>query len=447
MHLAVLYSRQRPTKQLVPPHIDVASCCVALIMEIGFQTEYDRKTSTNIRVPVHIAEQDRMKHTYIIGKTGMGKSTLLLSMLVRDIEAGNGCAFFDPHGEDAETLLNLIPPHRVKDVVYFNPADRDHPISFNPVDTVRPTEVPLVADTILDAFKHLWKLSEASTPRFERMFFNALFAVISIPNGTLLMVPALLSSQNYRTRIVPQISDSFIKNFWSRAFSLLTSKEQREETESTLNKVEQFLSDPTMRNILAQSKNRIDFDHIVDNRKIFIANLSQAEIGPQKARLLGGLLVAKLALASQKPHKHPFHVVIDEFQMFASTAFPHLLSTIRKFNMSLTLSHQYLDQLSPALRTAVIGNVGTIISFRLGHYDAQQLSPELDLPVHQLTTTPPHVFHMKSLEHTKHRVSTQPPKTTYNRASSIVANSRHLYARPVAEVTALIERFMVAYDK
>ncbi len=413
-------------------------------MELGKTKSYNPNQEFEI---VNIPEDNRLKHTYLIGKSGMGKSTLLLSMLSQDIEAGRGVAFFDPHGEDAKALLELVPSHRIKDVVYFNPADRQYPVSFNPCEWVEPSEQPLVADMILDTFKHLWRLSDVSTPQLEQVLFNAISAVIDTPDGTLLSVKYLLTNTHFRNRVLSQISDPEIKSFWEHEFGKLHPKEQRQLTQSTLNKVGRFLSDPTIRNIVAQPRNRIHFDDIINTQKIFIANLSQAEIGEDKARLLGGVLMAKLSLSAMKPHPEPFHIYIDEFQQFASSAFPHLLSTIRKFNVSLTLAHQYIDQLSTDLKKAVFGNVGTIITFRLGHYDAELLAPELELTTQQITNTDPYTFHVKTLECTHHSVQSIKPPQFYNKTKSIIKNSRNYYTRDLASVTLKIKKFILTLSK
>lgn len=323
---------------------------------------------------------DHRQHVYTIGKTGSGKTTLLRNLLIQHIEAGQGVALIDPHGDLAEDLLNHIPSHRSRHVVYLNPSDLEHPIGINLLANVPPDSRHVVASGIVAAFKSIWRDSWGA--RMEYILYNCLAALLDCENATLLGVPRLLTDPDFRAWVVRQIRDPFVKNFWLDEYEKYDERFRREAISPIQNKVGQFLMNPPIRNILGQVKSKIDFRFIMDDRRIFIANLSKGKLGADKANLLGSLLTTQFQLAAMSRSDIPEHerqdffLFIDEFQNFTTDAFASILSEARKYRLCLTLSHQYIDQLSLEIRQAVFGNVGTIISFCIGSTDAEVLEKE-----------------------------------------------------------------------
>jgi hypothetical protein len=329
-----------------------------------------------------ISADDRRRHVYMIGKTGTGKTTLLRSLILQDVHAGRGVGILDPHGDLAEDLLDHIPPYRNDDVVYFNPADHDHPVSFNLVRSGPPQERHLVASGIVDAFKSIWRHSWG--PRLEYILYAAVAALLDCENSSILGVHRMLYDEGYRRWVVKQIKDPAVHSFWVNEFDRYDTRYLREVISPIQNKVGQFFMASPVRNILGQVRNRIDPDYIMDHRRIFIANLSKGLVGADKSNLLGAMLVNQFYLAAMRRAGVPedkrivFNLYLDEFQNFSTDTFAAILSEARKYGLSLTLSHQYIEQLDPATRHAVFGNAGTFISFRVGGSDAKVLATEFD---------------------------------------------------------------------
>lgn len=327
-----------------------------------------------------IKTDDRRRHMYLIGKTGMGKSTVLENMIVDDIRAGYGVAVVDPHGDLAEKIIEYIPSHRVKDVVYFNPADINFPIAFNVVEQVEPHLRHLVASGLIGVFQKLW--ADSWGPRLEYILRNAILAILDFPGSTLLGVVRMLSDKNYRKRVVANIKDPVVKAFWEKEFSGYADKFAAEAVSPIQNKVGQFLSSSLMRNIIGQVKSSIDIRNIMDEGKILIMNLSKGRIGEDNSALLGAMMITKIQLASMSrvdlPEKdrRDFYLYIDEFQNFSTDSFANILSEARKYRLNLILAHQYIEQLNEKVKPAVFGNVGTLIVFRVGAADAEELVKE-----------------------------------------------------------------------
>jgi energy-coupling factor transporter ATP-binding protein EcfA2 len=331
-------------------------------------------------IPFVIHPEDARFHTYIIGKTGSGKTTLLRNLILQHIQQGHGIAIVDPHGDLAEELLHHLPSHRADHLVYFNPGDLDYPIAFNPLANVPPDDRPLVASGIVDAFKTIW--GDSWGPRMAYILHNCIAALLDCQNSSLLGVNRMLIDPAYRRWVVKQVRDPFIKQFWQLEFESWDPRFTREAVAPIQNKVGALLQSPILRNILGQVKNKVSIPFVMDNQRIFIANLSKGRMGQDKFNLFGSLLVAQFQLAamarSNQPESErvPFHLFVDEFQNFATDSFASILAEARKYRLSLTLSHQYIDQLTPAIRSAVFGNVGNLIAFRVGHTDAEILSNE-----------------------------------------------------------------------
>jgi len=345
-------------------------------------------TFRNQRKRFGIKLDDRRRHVYIIGKTGMGKTVLLENMAIQDILAGRGIGFIDPHGEAAEELLDYIPKSRINDVVYFNPADIDFPIAFNVMERVNPEHRHLVAAGLMGVFKKIWP--DVWSARMEYILNNTILALLEYPNTTLLGINRMLADPEYRKKVVEKITDPVVKSFWINEFARYTQSYEVEATAAIQNKVGQFIANPLIRNIIGQVKSKIDMRKIMDEGKILIANLSKGKIGEDNSRLLGALLITKLQLAAMsrvdipEEQRRDFFLYVDEFQNFATEAFVSILSEARKYRLSLVLAHQYISQLeemtpvgkSTRVRDAVFGNVGTIIVFRVGAEDAEFLEKE-----------------------------------------------------------------------
>lgn len=331
-------------------------------------------------VPFGIRAKDRQRHMYVVGKTGMGKSTLLENMAAQDIQTGEGMAFIDPHGSAAETLLEYVPEHRVKDVVYFAPFDLDNPVSFNVMEDVGPDKRHLVVSGLMSTFKKIWV--DAWSARMEYILTNALLALIEYPDTTLLSVNRLFVDKVYRNKVVDYIQDPAVKAFWTDEFANYTDRFTAEALPAIQNKIGQFTGNPLIRNIIGQPHSSFDIRQIMDEKKILIMNLSKGLIGETNANLLGSMLTTRIYLAAmsradlpvEKMRQMPnFYFYVDEFQSFANATFANILSEARKYHLNLIIAHQYIEQMEEDVRNAVFGNVGTTIAFRVGPFDAEVL--------------------------------------------------------------------------
>ena len=343
-------------------------------------TFFARTDARGKDVPFGIRAMDRQRHMYIIGKTGMGKSTLLENMAVQDIQNGEGMAFIDPHGSAAETLLNYIPEHRVNDVVYFAPFDTDHPISFNIMEDVGADKRHLVVSGLMSVFKKIFV--DAWSARMEYILSNTILALLEFPDSTLLGVNRMLSDKVYRNMVVDNVKDPGVRAFWVDEFAKYNERYMQEAGDAIKNKIGQFTGNPVIRNIIGQPKSSFDIRKIMDEKKILIMNLSKGLIGETNANLLGSMLTTRIYLAAmsradlppEKMREMPnFYFYVDEFQSFANATFANILSEARKYHLNLTIAHQYIEQMEEEIRNAVFGNVGTIISFRVGPFDAEVL--------------------------------------------------------------------------
>ena len=327
---------------------------------------------------------DRRRHFYAIGKTGMGKTEMLKNMAVQDIQNGHGMGFVDPHGEAVEDLLNFVPEERVKDVIYFNPADLEHPVAFNVMEQVGVESRHMVASGIMSVFKKIWP--DVWSARMEYILNNVVLALLEYPESTLLGINRMLSDPEYRTLVVEHVGDPVVKAFWTQEYAKYTQRYEVEATAAVQNKVGQFASNPLIRNIIGQTRSSLDMRKAIDERKILLVNISKGRIGEDNSRLLGGLLITKLQLAAMsrvdipEEQRQDFFLYIDEFQNFATESFVNILSEARKYRLALILSHQYIAQLGTGteakVRDAVFGNVGTMVSFRVGAEDAEFLEKE-----------------------------------------------------------------------
>jgi type IV secretory pathway TraG/TraD family ATPase VirD4 len=339
---------------------------------------------TAAKVPFGLSIADRRRHMYVIGKTGSGKSTLLRNLIVQDIEAGGGLMLLDPHGDLAEELLDHIPPRRIEDVIYIAPAELSHSVGLNLLEHVSPDDRPLVAASVVATFKHLWR--ESWGPRLEYVLYNTIAALLDYPSSrggvSLLAVPRMFTDRAYRDRIVREIRDPRVRSFWTEEFSAYGRDLAAEVVSPIQNKVGSLLAAPAVRNILGQATSTLRIAEAMDERRVIIANLSKGRIGEAAANLVGSLLVTAMQLAAMRRATAPeeervdFACYLDEFHNFTTDAFASILAEARKYRLSIVAGHQYLGQIAPPVRAAVFGNVGTLISFQLGHDDAVDLAGE-----------------------------------------------------------------------
>jgi hypothetical protein len=325
--------------------------------------------------PFALGVHERRQHVYVIGQTGAGKSTLLRNLIIQDIEAGRGVALIDPHGDLASDVLEQIPPWRTNDVVYFDPASRD-PLALN-LFRATGDNWHLVASGIVSAFKKIWANSWGS--RLEYILYATLAALLQCDNTSLLGVSRMLYDDRYRSWVVRQVKDPMVRSFWQNEFANYDRSFRQEAVSPIQNKVGQLFLAPSLRNALGQIGSKVNFRFMMDEQRIFIANLSKGFIGEAHSSLLGSLLitgfeVAALSRADIPPQdRRDFFLYADEFHHYATDSFASILSEARKYRLSLTLAHQYIGQLSEQISTAVFGNVGTFLAFRVSEADGTVL--------------------------------------------------------------------------
>ncbi len=347
------------------------------------EINYFAKTNfRNKEVIFGIKEDDRRRHFYSIGKTGMGKTNMIQNMAIQDIRRGKGVGIIDPHGEFAQDCLRSVPRERIQDVIYFNPADLNYPISMNVLEKVSPETRHLVASGLVGVFKKLW--SDSWGPRLEYLLRNAILALLECPDATLLGINRLFIDKDYRKKVVDQVTDPVIKSFFLDEFSKYQDRFLQEAIAPIQNKVGQFLSSALIRNIVGQVNSSFSMREVMDQGKILIMNLSKGAIGEDNSNLMGGLMITRLQLAAMSRVDIPeyqrkdFYLYVDEFQNFATESFANILSEARKYRLSLILANQYVAQLEEKVRDAVFGNVGTMVSFRIGGLDAEFLEKEFE---------------------------------------------------------------------
>lgn len=392
---------------------------------------------------------DRSKHFYVIGKSGMGKSTLLENLAIQDIQNGHGLAFIDPHGGTADKLLEYVPENRIKDVIYFAPFDMDYPIAFNIMEDVGAEKRHLVVNGLMSVFEKIWE--DAWSARMAYILQNTLLALLEYPGATLLAVNRMYTDKEFRNKVVANVTDVSVRSFWVDEYAKYTDKYVSEATPAIQNKIGQFAGNPLIRNIIGQAKSSFDIRKIMDEKKILIVNLSKGRVGDGNGRLLGSMLVTKIYLAAMSRADEsasslsklpPFYLFVDEFQSFADKSFAEILSEARKYKLCLTMAHQYIEQMEDEVREAVFGNVGTMVAFRVGAYDAEVLEKEF-APVflaEDIVNLGRFQMYLKLMIDS---VTSQPFSATalppiapapVNYVSEIISSSRNAYARPRVEV-------------
>ena len=337
---------------------------------------------TNFRTPIpfYIKDKDRLGHIYCIGKTGVGKSTLLENMAISDIQKGNGLCIIDPHGDIAEDILNYIPEERIKDVIYFNPSDIKHSIAFNPLRSIHPDHQHLVASGLISTFKKIW--SESWGPRMEYILRFSLLTLLEYRHATLLDIQPLLTDAYFRNHVLFRIKNPHLLAFWKDEFEKYPVALKAEAIAPILNKIGLFRASIPLRNIVGQKYSSFTFSDVMDNGKIFIANLSKGKLGEDTTALLGSMLITNIQLSAlyraiqKEEERRPFYLYVDEMHTFVTNSFADILAEARKYKLGLFLAHQYIEQVSEPIRAAIFGNVGTMIAFRVGATDAEYLEKE-----------------------------------------------------------------------
>jgi type IV secretory pathway TraG/TraD family ATPase VirD4 len=329
-----------------------------------------------------IKQADRLFHTYAIGKTGTGKTTFLETIALQDMMRGRGVTVIDPHGDLAERLVAGVPRWRESDLVYLNAPDLSQPYGYNPLRRVRADRIPLAASGLMEAFKKLW--GDAWGVRMEHILRNALYALIEYGEATLPDILRMLSDTTFRKQVLARVKNDQVKAFWTKEYPKYNPRYQQESIAPIQNKVGAFLADPRLYRMFTGQLVDLHFRQIMDEGKILIVNLAKGRLGEDSANVLGALLVTTLGLAafsradSDELRRSDHIIVIDEFQSFATLSVANMVSELRKYHVGLVLSHQHLFQLEPEVKHAVLGNVGTLISFRLGPEDAGMIAREYD---------------------------------------------------------------------
>jgi CxxC-x17-CxxC domain-containing protein len=419
---------------------------------IGYSTFRDKNTLFGIK------RKDRRQHTYILGKSGTGKSVLMSNMMMQNIINGEGVCIVDPHGELVEGILQSIPPHRMKDVVYFNPADTEYHIGFNVLELVDPKYKNLVASGLMGIFTKIW--ANAWSARMEYILNNTILALLDTPGTTLLGIQRMLVDKDYRQKIISNLKDPVIKAFWIHEYESWQDKFRNEAIAPIQNKVGQFLSTAVIRNIVGQSKSTINIFDLMNEGKIFLVNVSKGRIGEDNSKLIGGMIITKIQLAAMERVRIPeeerkdFYLYVDEFQNFVTDSFASILSEARKYRLCLTVAHQYTAQLvtkeSSAMRDSIFGNVGTMIVFRVGADDADFLEKEFapEFTPEDIVNLPNYKIYLKlmidgitSRPFSARTIAPLVKGGNKESEAEVIRTSRELYCRPREDVEEEINKW------
>jgi len=343
---------------------------------------FARTNFRNRGIHFGIKQADRLAHLHIIGKTGTGKSTLLETLFDQDLQAGRGCALIDPHGDLAERVVVRVPSWRRSDLVYVDLTDPAQPYGYNPLTHVSPERQSLVASGIMELFEKMWP--NAWGQRMEHILRNTLLALLDVPEANFADILRLYADKSFRRGVVANTANEQVRNFWRTEYPKYTYRYQAEAIAPIQNKVGAFLADQRLYRFFVEPEQPLRFRQLMDEGKILVVNLAKGEIGADSAALAGGLVVTAISLAAfsraslPEEERRPFHVYVDEFQTFTTLSLANMTAELRKYGVGLVLAHQYLHQLQPEVLHAVLGNAGTLISFRLGAEDAAYLAREFD---------------------------------------------------------------------
>ncbi|HXF44131.1 MAG TPA: type IV secretion system DNA-binding domain-containing protein [Candidatus Paceibacterota bacterium] len=328
-----------------------------------------------------IKRRDRRRHLYIIGKSGVGKSKLLELLIRQDVAFGHGLCLIDPHGDVIEALLDFIPKERVEDVCLIDPSDSAYPVSFNPLQNVDPLFKHQLTQGLIEVMEK--QFGANWTPRLEHVFRFTCLALLDYPHATMRGMISMLTDRNYRQKVIEYIEDDMVKRFWAIEFADWSEKFDTDAIIPLVNKLGQFLSDPLLRNIFGQKENKIDLEELMRDRKIILINLSKGRLGEENSSFFGSMFITKIKQAGMaraklpQSERHDFYLYVDEFQNIVTETFENILTEARKYGICFTIAHQYLGQLIPKVKAAVLGNVGSMIVFRVGGEDAETLESEM----------------------------------------------------------------------
>jgi len=399
-----------------------------------------------------IRREDRRRHLYVVGKSGAGKSKLLELLIHNDLVSGEGVAVLDPHGDLVDDVLRHVPKERIDDVVLMDPADINFPIAFNPLVKVDEAYKMQLTIGFLDIFKKLF--GDNWTYRLEHVLRYTTLALLDSPNTSVLSILKMLSDKNYRQKIVARIQDNVVKSFWVSEFAAWSEKFDAEAITPLLNKVGQFVATNMIRNIIGQPDMYFDIRDIMDNKKILLMKVSKGLLGEENSSLIGSMIITKLYQAAmsradvKEKKRSDFYFYVDEFQNFATDTFYEILSEARKYHLSLTIAHQYMGQLSDKIRQTVFGNVGSIISFRVGADDARVLMEEF-APIFKerdIINLGVREFYLKMSVNGESREAfsgrtVDVPEIVNDHTQEIVESSRNKYCKPRAEVEEMLQKW------
>ena len=395
------------------------------------------------KIEFGIKRDDRRKHFYLLGKTGVGKSTVFKNMFISDILRGDGACIVDPHGDTVEELLDFIPPERVEDVIYFNPTDTECPVGFNLLELKDKSQRDLIADGVVEVF--IKQFGTSWGPRLQYILTNTIATALEAQGTTLLSVTRLLLDKNYRKFILKQVNDPILLKFWEEEYAQMSQNQKllSESVSPIQNKVGRFNSSAVTRNIIGQVKSTIDLREIMDNRKILLVNLAQGRLGEETASLLGGMIITRLQSTALERVDMPaderkdFFLFVDEFQNFATDSFAKILSEARKFKLDLCMTNQYIDQLPLTVRQAIFGNVGTLGSFVVSQSDAALLEKEFapNITSSDLVSLDAHSMYIKlcidGMTSVPFSARSLPPRfEPFGLKEKVIARSREKYGTP-----------------
>lgn len=355
----------------------------------------------NENKPFGIKDRDRLGHIYVIGKTGVGKSTLLMNMAISDIQKGKGLAVIDPHGDISQNLLKHIPDHRLKDVVFINPSDLDNIIPYNPLKGIKYSDHHLVASGVISTFKKLWW--ENWGPRMEHILRFTLLALLEYPNGSLLDIQPMLTNPDFRKQVLTFVQNESTQAFWYKEFDKYSPMLRAEAVSPILNKIGLFVTCIPLREMVGPREDNLNMRKVMDEGKILIANLSKGIIGEDASTLIGSMLVTAIQLSAMQrattpeQMRRPFYLYVDEAHSFLSLSFADIMAEARKYGLSLFMAHQYIEQMHEKIRSAIFGNVGTMIVFRVGANDAEYLAKEFypEFDVMDMVSLPRYHMYLK----------------------------------------------------
>jgi Type IV secretion-system coupling protein DNA-binding domain len=357
----------------------------------------------NQPVTFGIKRVDRRSHVYLIGKTGTGKSTLLETLMMDDIKKGFGLALLDPHGDLVKKVKSQIPWSRKDDVIDFDATDFNQPYGFNPLANISADKRPLACSGLIQVFKHLWR--DSWGPRLEYILRNCLISLLDYPNSNLSDILRILSDYEFRKQVIPHIQNKRVREFWLNEYNKYPERFRAEAISPIQNKVGEFLSHPLLNKILTSPEKPLSMRKIMDEGKILLVNLSKGSIGEDTSNLLGSLLISRFDLAAlsranlPEDERRDYSLFLDEFHNFTTNSIVFMLSELRKYRLSMILANQYLSQIEPQIRDAILGNVGTMIVFRIGANDAEEIAPEFhpEFNVSDFTNLPNYHIYLKMM--------------------------------------------------